>query len=92
MLRNLMILIGTSVLRSSIGWYTKSISDGKITVLEWKKLVETMTRISIIELIAFFGLNLFGADANVISISIGSYLFDLILYPIYKNIKIKFKL
>lgn len=76
----------TPIARSAIGWYTKSMKDGKITMLEWKKLVETSTRILVIEIVAYFGLNWLGMDVSVLGIAMGSFMFDMMLYPLWKKL------
>ena len=88
MIIELIKLISIGIGRSLVGWYTQSMADGKISTLEWKKLVETMSRITLIQLVAYFGLNLFGVDVNTLGVAIGSFLFDLVFQPIYKKLKV----
>lgn len=48
MLKEAILVIGTPLLRATIGWASKSLKDRRITRLEWRKLVETILRVGLI--------------------------------------------
>ena len=80
--KELAILVGVPVVRSVAGWIENALADGKIEGFEWQKLGETVLRVGIIGIAAFFGLNEAGIDISAIGAAGSAVLFDFILRAI----------
>ena len=90
MFKEVIILIGAPLVRSTIGWFKESYADGRISGPEWKKLITTIVRMGLGQLIVMLGLNSLGIDFEVLTVAFGGYLFDLAVYPAYKKLRDKF--
>jgi len=83
--KELGILVGVPVVRSVAGWIENALADGKIEAFEWKKLGETVLRVGIIGIAAFFGLNEAGFDISAIGAAGSAVVLDFILRAIKKG-------
>ena len=52
--------------------------DFKVTLPEWKKLVETVVRVGALGAIPFFGLQSAGIEVSAMSVAAGAYVADII--------------
>ena len=57
-IKDLTIVIGVPLLRGVAGWVEKYARDGVVDALDWKRLVETILRISVPGLALYYGLDL----------------------------------
>jgi hypothetical protein len=69
-------VIGVPLLRALIGWLNTAFEDGKIEVLEVRKLLETIVRVGIPAIAAYFGIGLLGLNVDIIAPVIGASLID----------------
>ena len=83
---NTIILIGTPIIRSVIGWANGALADSKVTIFEWKKLIQTVLRVGIIEVALVLGLGGFGIDIPVFATAGTAYLVDLLFSALKKNV------
>ena len=63
MVSELWMLVGAPVARSVAGWLENAMADGKVTLLECKRLLGTVLRLGIPALALFYGLELDAAFA-----------------------------
>ena len=87
MIKEALLAIGLPVGRSVIGWIKNSLKNGKIQLIEWKLLAETVLSVGTIATVAYFGLNSLGLDFPVLAASAGAFLFDMILSAYKKKNK-----
>ena len=83
--KELAILVGVPVIRSVAGWAENALKDKKIERFEWKQLGETVLRVGIIGIAAFFGLNEAGFDISAIGAAGSAVLLDFVLRAIKKG-------
>ena len=69
------LLVGAPIARAVSGWAQKALQDNTISVLEWKKLLNTVLRLGVPSAALYFGLNLDVEVATAIPI-IADYIFD----------------
>ena len=50
-----LIIIAVPILRSAAGWLQNALEDGKITIIEWKKLLKTVLRLGIPGFALYYG-------------------------------------
>lgn len=69
-LTNIAFIVGAGLLRSILGWLENSLKDGSISMLEWRKLGETVVRVGLIgAIVAYFpGVNISGMQAALVAI------------------------
>jgi len=77
-----LIILLAALFRSVFGWLENAIGDGKIDLIEWKKLGETIFRMSIPFAGLIYGLNLTPEVAAGVSIFI-----DWIVVKIYNALQ-----
>jgi len=82
-LPQVLIVVGIPTLRSIAGWLNNALEDKKIDKFEWTKLVETIFRTTVTGVTAYYGINMFGLDIDIIAPIIGATLIDWI-YQLYK--------
>lgn len=82
MWNDLFYFVLVPVLRSVEGWLRDSLADGFINEFEWRKLAETILRVSFINIMIYFGLDQIGIDPTVLGTAAIGYLFDKIYYAI----------
>jgi len=78
------------VVRSVIGWLEKAVSDksdgaSKITSFEMKKLLETLVRVSFLQVAIFLGLGAFGIDAPMLAASASALVLDMLFKALKKK-------
>jgi hypothetical protein len=62
-------VVGLPLLRGVLGWARTSFDDGKILLLEWQQLGETVLRIGVPATVAFLGLVGLGVDVDVLTLT-----------------------
>jgi len=72
-------LVGLPVVRSVLGWAENVLEDGEISKLEWKLLASTVLRVGSIAAMGFFGLNGFGLDIDLFSVTAGAFVIDWVI-------------
>ena len=77
--------IGIPVLRSVGGWATKATEDGKITKFEFKQLLKTVLRTTIIAVMIFFGADGAGIDVTIVGSAASAVIFDMIISAFKEN-------
>lgn len=75
---------GLPVLRSVAGWLENALKDKKITEFEWKMLVSTVIRVSVIGGAVYLGADGFGFDVDAIGASAAGVLGDMVFYSLKK--------
>jgi len=70
------VAIGTPIFRSAAGWLQASLEDNAISRYEWKLLVETITRVGVLQVAMYFGLQAFGFDSSILAASAAAFLAD----------------
>jgi len=83
-MNDFIVLLGIPVIRSVAGWLNNALEDGKITLIEWKKLVSTILRIGVPAFILYAGFDMSAEVAGAIPL-LGDYLFDYIKKLIIKK-------
>lgn len=73
-------VLGLPLLRGLLGWARNSFDDGKILLIEWQQLGETVLRVGVPAAFAFFGLAGLGLDIDVLTITSIALFID-ILFP-----------
>lgn len=75
------------VLRSFAGWLNNSLEDGVVSKFEWTQGLQTVIRIGIGSVVAFYSLPTFGINIDLLSASAGATLVD-ILWSAWKKHKL----
>lgn len=73
------IAIGLPIVRSVEGWLRKSLKNGHIEPYEWRLLLETTIRITLINLAMFYGFKAGSMDVPMLATSCAAYIADKIL-------------
>ena len=68
--------------RSIVGWVKNSLEDNKITLFEWRKLIETIVRVGIQGLMIYVGLNEMGFEISALAASCAGYISDMVIRAI----------
>ena len=83
-------IVGPAVLRSVAGWAQNALSDGKISMIEWKQLGVTVIRVGITSTALYFGVNGTGIDIDALSAGFAGLIIDRIIEAV-KDLKQKTK-
>ena len=89
MIKELLVFIGTPVLRSVGGWLQKSLEDKKIKKYEWLLLLETITRVGLIQVFAYIGFSVAGVDNSVLASGVTAFLADKLFGALKENKNVK---
>ena len=57
-MNDLLIISGMPIVRSVAGWLENALADGKISLIEWKKLCKTILRLGVPAVALYYGFNL----------------------------------
>ena len=68
---------GVALLRSTAGWAEKAVADDKITKFEWRQLVQTTIRVTVLNAAFYFGLEGAGVDAEPLATGFAALLTDI---------------
>ena len=83
--------VGFPLLRSITGWAGNALADSKVTVLEWRLLVETLIRVGMIELAIFYGVTIAGLDISMWAAGAAAFLADKLFSAMKQSIAVKKK-
>ena len=50
-------IVGVPILRSVFGWLENALADGKIELIEWKKLIKTVLKLGVPTAALYYGFN-----------------------------------
>ncbi len=84
LVKDVAIVFGVPVVRSTAGWAVNALQDNKITRFELRKLASTVISVSFISGVAYFGLNALGMDVGALGASCGAVLFDMVIRTLKK--------
>jgi len=56
-MNELIVIAVVPMIRSVAGWLNISLEDGKISMLEWRKLIKTVLRLGVPTLALYYGFN-----------------------------------
>lgn len=79
------VFVGVAVLRSIAGWVTKALEDNKITKFEWKKLTQTVVRVTLTSTMLFFGVSGVGIPIDELTAAAGAFIFDILCGALKDN-------
>ena len=57
-MNDLIVIAAVPMFRSVAGWLNIALEDGKITMLEWRKLAKTVLRLGVPALALYYGFNI----------------------------------
>lgn len=80
-----LVIIGTPVLRSVLGWLENAFEDSKISKFEWKQLGATIIRVGTIAAAGYFGLDSANVDTGAGPVVAGTLLFDYLIKALKKK-------
>jgi len=82
MLKEALIVVGTPVIRSIVGWAVNALEDGKIESFEVKRLFATVLSVGLPTVALYYGLNALGIDLSAVGAAAGGLLFDMVVRAI----------
>jgi len=83
---NILVVVGTPIVRGVAGWAENAFKDGKISSFEWKKLAETILKLGVPAAALYYGFKL-PVEMSVAAPIIVDYLYRWIKKLIEKNKK-----
>ena len=75
-LKDLLVVMGAPIIRCVSGWSVKALADNRITVFEWRQLLQTIVRVGTIGLMAYFGLSIVGVENAAIASAVAAFFAD----------------
>ena len=87
--KDILVILGTPIIRSVFGWAEKSLNDNKITRFELKKLTQTIIRVGLIAVMGYYGFTIAGVDNAAIAASVGAFFADKLFGALKENKNVK---